>query len=122
LLLSACAKKQEAEKEAPAPVQVTSVTQATIRHVVNGDGTLFPEQQASVIPKITAPVQRFYVRRGDHVKQGQLVAVLENRDLVAAAAESKGTVEQAESNLRTTQGATVPEALVKARTDLESAR
>lgn len=123
LLLAACAKKQAAETEAsPAPVQVTAVTQATIRHVINGDGILYPEQQASVIPKVTAPVQKFYVHRGDHVKEGQLLAVLENRDLVAAAEESKGAVEQAEANLRATEGATVPEALVKARTDLETAR
>ena len=36
------------------------------------------------MPKITAPVQKFLVNRGDHVKQGQLLAVLENRDLTAA--------------------------------------
>ena len=84
LLLSACAKKQAAEVEAPAPVQVTSVSQATIRRIVNGDGVLFPQDQANVIPNITAPVQKFYVRRGDHVKQGQLLAELENRGLVAA--------------------------------------
>ena len=122
LVLSACTKKEEAQPEAPAPVQVTAVTQATIRHIVSGDGVLYPQDQANVIPKITAPVQKFYVRRGDHVKQGQLLAVLENRDLVAAAAESKGAVSQAESNLRTTEGATVPEAVVKAQTDVESAR
>jgi len=62
------------------------------------------------------------VNRGDHVKQGQLLAVLENRDLVASAAESKAGVDQAESNLRATEGATVPEAVVKAQTDLEAAR
>ena len=73
------------------------------------------------MPKITAPVQKFYVNRGDHVKQGQLLAVLENRDLIAAAAESQGAVDQAESNLRATEGATVPEAVVKAQTDVESA-
>jgi len=50
------------------------------------------------------------------------LAVLENRDLVAAAAESKGGVDQAESNFRTTAGATVPEAVVKAQTDFDSAR
>jgi HlyD family secretion protein len=122
LFLAACTKPQEKETEAPAPVQVTAVTQATIRRIVAGDGILFPQNQANVIPKITAPVQKFYVHRGDHVKQGQLLAVLENRDLVAAAAESKGAVDQAESNLRATQGATVPEAVVKAQTDLEAAR
>src|ERR1700719_2362459 len=122
VLLSACAKKEEKEAEAPAPVQVTAVTQNTIRRTVAGDGALFPLDQANVMPKITAPVQRFYVNRGDHVKQGQILAVLENRDLVAAAAESKGGVDQAESNFRATQGATVPEAVVKAQTDLDSAR
>ncbi len=116
-----CHKAEETEK-APPPVQVTSVTQATIQRIVSGDGALYPIDQNSLMPKITAPVQKFYVNRGDHVRKGQLLAVLENRDLVAAAAESKGAVEQAESNFRSTQNASVPEAVVKAQTDVDSAR
>jgi len=122
LLTSACTKKEEPDVEAPAPVQVTAVTQDTIHRIVAGDGVLFPLDQASVTPKIQAPVQKFFVNRGDHVKAGQLLATLENRDLTAQAAESKGAVDQAESNFRTTQGATVPEAVVKAQTDVESDR
>ncbi len=121
LVLAACSRPQEAEK-APAPVQVTSVTQATIRRLVGGDGVVFPVDQAAIVPKIVAPVQKFYVNRGDRVKQGQLLAVLENRDLVAAASESKGALAQAQSNLRATEGATVPEAVVKAQADMEAAR
>ena len=121
-LVTSCGKKEEKQAEAPAPVQVTAVTQATIRRTVNGDGAIFAQDQANIMPKITAPVQKFYVNRGDHVKQGQLIAVLENRDLVAAAAESQGAVAQAESNLRSTQGAAVPDAAVKAQTDVDSAR
>lgn len=121
LVLVACEKPQEKEK-APAPVQVTAVTQATIRRIVEGEGSLFPLEQTSLVPKIAAPVQKFYVNRGDHVKQGQLLAVLENRDLVSAAAESKGAVQQAESNLHTTEISTVPDAVIKAQTDLEAAR
>jgi HlyD family secretion protein len=120
--LAACTKPPAKETEAPAPVQVTAVTQATIRRIVNGDGVLFPRDQASVMPKLAAPVQKFYVNRGDHVKAGQVIAELENRDLTAAAAEGKGAVEQADANLRATEGATVPEALVKAQTDLDAAR
>ena len=122
LLLVSCAKKEEKEAEAPAPVQVTAVTQDTIRRTVAGDGVLWPKDQASIMPKISAPVQKFYVNRGDHVKEGQLLAVLENRDLTAAAAESKDAVAVAESNLRMTQGANVPEAVVKAQTDVEAAK
>src|SRR6476646_6797628 len=123
LLASACHKEEKKEEaEAPAPVQVTAVTQDTIRRIVGGDGVLFPRDQASVSPKIAAPVTKFYVNRGDHVKAGQLLATLENRDLTASAAEARVAVVQAESNLRSTQGATVPEAMVKAQTDLDAAR
>lgn len=122
VLLAACSKPEEKETEAAAPVQVTAVTQATIQRIVRGDGALFPINQATLMPKIAAPVRQFMVNRGDHVKEGQLVAVLENRDLVEAANESRGTVEQAESNLRSTQGAAVPDAVVKAQTDVEAAR
>src|SRR5690349_140212 len=88
LAASGCSKKADEESaakegEAPAPVQVAAVTQDTIHRVVSADGALFPDNQWNVMPKITAPVQRFLVNRGDHVKEGQLVAVLENRDLVA---------------------------------------
>jgi multidrug efflux pump subunit AcrA (membrane-fusion protein) len=117
-----CSKKEETEAEAPAPVQVTAVTQDTIRRIVSGDGMLFPRDQASVMPKIASPVEKFYVNRGDHVKQGQLLAVLENRDLTAQSAEGKGAVDQAESNLRTTSGASIPESVVKAQTDVDADR
>lgn len=122
LLCASCTKPAEEEASAPAPVQVTAVTQATIRRIVAGDGTVFPQNQASIVPKIAAPVQKFYVQRGDHVKQGQLLAVLENRDLIASAAESKAAWEQSESNFRATQGATVPDAVAKAKIDLDAAR
>src|ERR1700722_7899513 len=122
LLLSACGKKQEAEVASPPTVQVTSVTQNTIRRIVRGDGILFPLEQANVVPKITAPVSKFYVHRGDHVREGQLVAELENKDLVGAAKEAKTAIDVAESNLRATEGSTIPEAVVKAQTDLEAAR
>ena len=122
LLLVSCSKKKEEEVEAPAPVQVTAVTQDTIRRIVQGDGTLFARDQASVMPKIAAPVQRFLVQRGDHVKQGQLLAVLESRDLAAGEAESRAQVAQAEANLRNTTSAQAPDAAVKAQTDVDSAR
>ena len=122
VLFAACSKHEEAEAEAPPPVQVTAATQDTVRRLVAGDGVLWAFDQTPVTPKIQAPVRKFHVNRGDHVKQGQLLAELENRDLVAAAAEARSALDQAESNLRITQGATLPEAAVKAQTDVDAAR
>jgi len=95
------------------------VTQDTIRRLVAGDGMLFPRDQASVMPKIASPVQKFYVNRGDHVKQGQLWPCWRTATSPPKAAEGQGAVDLAESNLRTTSGASVPEAVVKAQTDVE---
>jgi len=121
VLLAACSKPAEEKQKPPVPVQVTSVTQATIRRIVQGEGALYPVDQASIMPKVSAPVQKFYVHRGDHVKRGELLAVLENRDLIYAAAESKGAVDQAQSNFKTTEVSTLPDSVVKAQTDLQAA-
>jgi multidrug efflux pump subunit AcrA (membrane-fusion protein) len=120
LAASGCSKKEAAETEAPAPVQVTAVTQEPIRHIVAGDGVLFPQDQTGVMPNISKPVLKFYANRGDHVKQGQLLAVLESRDLTAAVANAKSQLNQAELNLHTVELASVPESVVKAETDVES--
>jgi multidrug efflux pump subunit AcrA (membrane-fusion protein) len=122
LLSAGCGKKEEKEVEAPSPVQVAPVEQATIHKIVEADAVLWAHDQFSVMPKISAPVQKFLANRGDHVKAGQLIAVLENRDLRASASASKGQLDQAEANLRTTTGVTVPEAVVKAKTDVTSAQ
>jgi HlyD family secretion protein len=123
LVLSGCSKKAAQDTaETPVPVQVTAVTQETIRRTVEGDGVLFPQDQAGVVPKVSAPVQRFLVNRGDRVRAGQVVATLENRDLAAAVAESRGQLNQAESNLRSTASGTVPEQVTKAEADVQSAQ
>lgn len=123
LFTSSCSKKQDAaDVEAPAPVEVTAAKQDTIQRLVRGDGAIFPQNQWNVMPKISAPVQRYLANRGDHVKVGQLLAVLENRDLVATVAANKGQVAQAQANLQSTERVTVPEAVVKARTDVQSAQ
>src|SRR5271170_5912635 len=88
LLLWGCgaAKQKEAsETEPPTPVQVDDVTRGPIDVIVNADAVLYPVNQANVTSKISAPVRRVLVNRGDHVKAGQLLAELESRDLAATA-------------------------------------
>jgi len=126
LLLYSCGKKEEApaaaEREAATPVQVAKVTTGSIDRVIEADAVLWPIQQSSLMPKISAPVRQFYVNRGDHVKAGQLVATLENRDLVAAEHESTANLAQAQAGYRTVSQATVTEDLTKAQTDANSTK
>jgi multidrug efflux pump subunit AcrA (membrane-fusion protein) len=119
--LGGCRRKA-AESAPIVPVQVSPAILGSIRNIITADAILYPRDQANIMPKISAPVRRFLVQRGDHVKQGQLLAELENRDLVATAAATRGQYTQAESNYRATSAAAVPEQVVKAQTDLDAAR
>ena len=56
------------------------------------------------------------------MKQDQLLAVLENRDLSAAAQDTKGAYQQAQATYETTTAANLPEEIQKAEADLEQAQ
>lgn len=125
LLLAGCsASKEEAKKEdEPArPVELAEVKRDSIDRIIAVDGILRALNQSAVTPKISAPVSRFLVNRGDHVRQGQLIAVLENRDLAAAVTDAKGAVDQAEATVRNVSNASVPDELAKAQADVTAAK
>src|SRR4051812_44549594 len=101
-----CSKSKEREESAPAtPVEVAAAKRASIHAVISAEAVLYPLRQANVTPKISAPIARFLVQRGDHVREGQLVAILENRDLAATAEESKELYEQAQAAYQNTAAA-----------------
>src|SRR6478672_3515562 len=119
--LTGCSKGEK--EEAPeVSVQAAPAATADISRVVNTEGIIFPLAQSAITPKISAPVKKFYVVRGQKVREGQLLATLENRDLSAAALDNKGAYEQAEAAYSTSIGATLPEENAKAELDVQTAQ
>jgi HlyD family secretion protein len=114
------ADTKEAEKEAATPVTVETAVRGAIDHMVIADAVLYPINQANVTPKLTAPVRRVLVNRGDHVRAGQVLAELESADLAATANENRHQYEQAQAAYQTVTGATVPEDKTKALSDVQS--
>jgi len=119
--LSRCSK-DTGEKAPVVPVQVATVEKTTLQRTVTAEAVLFPLQQSAIVPKISAPVKAFYVKRGSRVRKGQLLAVLENRDLAAAAQENQGAYNQAEATYATTTSAQLPEEIQKAQLDTQAAK
>lgn len=126
LAVAGCAKKAEdaaeAETEAVAPVQVEEATLGTIERTVTAEGVLYPANQASVMPKISAPVKAFHVKRGDHVSKGQLLAELESRDLAATVTDNQAQQAQAVAAFNNTTKSTMPEDQHKAEQDVAAAK
>lgn len=121
--LAGCGSKEKKDEAEPVvPVEVTEAKRDSIQRLVQADGILFPVEQANIVPKISAPVKSFSVSRGDHVRKGQVLAVLENRDLAAGVTDTKGSYEQASAQYRNTASATVPDEVVKAQQDAQAAK
>ena len=126
LLLFGCtAKKEEAkadEQEHVVTVDVAPVLSSPISQKVSAEALLYPLQQATIVPKISAPVKKFYVERGSHVRAGQLLAELEGADLAGSVVENKAALDQAEANYETVSKATAPEEAEKAQLDVRGAK
>ena len=120
-LVSGCGGGEK-EPEPIVTVQVTPAKRGPIEQTVSAEAVVSPLQQAVITPKITSTISKFYVQRGSHVKQGQILAVLENADLEGAAEQSKGEFEQAEAGYATTTGASLPEQIQKAELDAAAAK
>jgi len=116
---------KKAEEAAPVPevyVQAAHPEQGSISDQIAADAILSPLAQAAISPKVTAPVQKFYVQRGSRVHAGELLATLENSDLAAAVVDNKGSYTAAQATFETATKATVPEDLSKAKLDLAQAK
>lgn len=119
--LAACSS--DAADQVPAvPVEMVVVEKSAMQQKITADAVLFPVAQAAIPAKISAPVKKFLVNRGSHVRAGQLLAVLENRDLAAAAQENKGSYDQAQAQYTSTTAADLPQELQKAEGDARAAK
>ena len=121
LFTSGCSGDSK-DQEQPVPVEIVAVGKEALEQTITADAVLFPINQAALVPKISAPVKTFYVNRGSRVRRGQLLAVLENRDLAAAAQDNKGAYEQAQAAYSTATAADIPQQLEKAQLDEQAAK
>ena len=97
LISSGCGKGEVAEASPTVTVQVGAAENQTIERKVTAEATLFPLEQSAIVPKISAPVKKFYVAKGSRVHAGQLLAELENQDLLAQKQENEGNFAQAQA-------------------------
>jgi HlyD family secretion protein len=122
LLQSGCKKADDSADKPVVTVQAVHPASGSITEEIDADAIFSPVAQAAILPKVTAPVRKFYVQRGSHVKAGQLVATLENEDLAAAAMDNKGAFDAAQGAYTTATQSAVPEEQTRSRLDLEQAK
>jgi membrane fusion protein (multidrug efflux system) len=90
-----------AKDAAPAiPVEVAKVTRGEMLARYTGTATLEAEADAEVIARAGGEVERVLVEEGDRVREGQVLAVLDGRQLRLEAAQARAQFAKAERDYR----------------------
>lgn len=116
--LAGCKKQVEEAPDVAVTVQVQHPSKGPISEIIAADAVLAPLSQAALSPRISSPIRTEYVTRGAHVRKGQLLITLEDRDLQGSALDSKGSLASAEASYSIATNATIPEDVQKAELDV----
>jgi HlyD family secretion protein len=119
--VAACTKKEEAPPKTVVEVKTAAAEEEDIRIFVRAAATIFPREQSNVASRITAPIVKLLVHKGDSVKAGQTLALLEGRDIAAQREESLAAVADAQANLQKMVGGTLPSDIERAHGQLQTA-
>lgn len=88
---------------APPKVQVVTVAKRDITSQVYGNGTVEAKVVVAVSSKITGRIVELYADQGDQVKRGQLLARLENDDVLQQQQQSEAGLNRSYANLNVEQ-------------------
>lgn len=102
--------RKRGDRAVAVAVEIQDIKAAPVRDYSVFTGTLLPKSSLSVMPKVSARVEKIRFRMADHVKSGDVVAELDNKEFSL-------DVQQAAASLAAAQGL-----LLETNASLTSAR
>ena len=99
----------DAEPDVVVSVKVAKVERQPISAQYSAVGTLFPREKAEVAAKISAQIKQMALLKNRVVKAGEVIAVLESRDLVAQRNEAVAALNQERASERSITTGTIPQ-------------
>jgi multidrug efflux pump subunit AcrA (membrane-fusion protein) len=103
-------------------VRVAKAEKQTIAAQVSALGTVFPRDTAQVSAKISAQIKQMPLLKNRVVRAGDVVAVLEARDLQAQRGEALAALNEARANARSVETGTIPQNNAQDQKALRDAR
>ena len=125
LIIRRWRKSHEAESESAVVVVSVKVAKAEKGHIaaqVVAVGTIWPRDKADVGAKISAQIKRMGLLKDRVVHAGDVIAVLESRDLQAQRAEAVAALNQARAEERSLVTGTIPKTNAEDQKALNDAR
>lgn len=117
-VLAGCRPGDEPNDKVIVNVSVQRAVREDVPLVVIAPATVFGRSEAHISARITAVIQKLFVHIGDSVRAGQLLAILDRRDLAAQLADAQSSAQSAQAAFDRTRQATIPLQVTQARGDL----
>ena len=112
----------EAEVTPTVSVKVAKAEKGAIAAPITAVGTIWPREKADVAAKVSAQIKSMALLKNKLVRAGQIIAVLESRDLQAQRAEAVAALNQARANERSVVTGTIPKTNAEDQKALNDAR
>jgi HlyD family secretion protein len=112
----------ETETAIVVSVRVVKAERQPISALVSAVGTIFPRDKAEVAAKVSAQIKQMALLKNKPVKAGEVIAVLESRDLVAQRSEAVAALREAQANERSVVTGSIPQANAQDEKALRDAR
>jgi len=116
------ATEAEAEVTPTVSVKVVKAERGTIATQVSAVGTIWPRDKADVAAKVSAQIKRMGLLKNKVVRAGEVIAVLESRDMQAQRAEAVAALNEARASERSLITGTIPKTNAEDRKALLDAR
>ena len=95
-----------------------AVTRGDLTLTVTANGTVQPEMSINVSPKSSGILKALFVKEGDRVGKGQLLAKMDDSNLQGQLLQSQGQLSQAEANLQKLKAGNRPQDIAQAQAEL----
>ncbi len=108
-------------QEASRRVLTRPVQRQTLTITVSANGTVKPERSINLSPKNSGILKRLLAKEGDIVKQGQIVAYMDDSNLRGQLTSAQGQLAQAEANLQKAIAGNRPQDIAQSQGALDEA-
>ncbi len=98
--------------------QTLPIGKVSIPITVSANGTIQPEKSINVSPKTSGMLKKRLVNEGDRVQQGQVLAYMDDSNLLGQFTQAQGELASAQANLQKLQNGNRPEDIAQAEAHL----
>ncbi|MFZ4557353.1 MAG: efflux RND transporter periplasmic adaptor subunit [Pseudanabaena sp.] len=107
------------QQQAKNKIQTANVERSNLTILVSANGTVQPQQSVNVSPKTSGILKQLLVKEGDAVKEGQILAYMDDTNLQGQLLQAQGNLAAAEANLQKVIGGNRQQATAQANAKLE---